>query len=181
MIFPIFVTESLTLKSKKTMSFVEPILEENPNRFVIFPIQHHDIWEWYKKMEASFWTAEEIDLSNDLDDWNNKLSKDEKYFIKHILAFFAASDGIVNENLAENFVNEVQYSEAIFFYGFQIFFEVLDEFKGLQKVSSNLFRFMLKLVEIRGDRCRMHFSSPRQPKMPQTKNEKNGLNFKSCF
>jgi ribonucleoside-diphosphate reductase beta chain len=74
-------------------------------------------------MEASFWTAEEIDLSQDLNDWNNKLSDDERYFVKHILAFFAASDGIVNENLAENFVNEVQYSEAKFFYGFQIMME----------------------------------------------------------
>jgi len=105
------------------MSVMEPILQENKNRFVIFPIKHHDIWEWYKKMEASFWTAEEIDLSQDLNDWNNKLSSDEKYFIKHILAFFAASDGIVNENLAENFVNEVQYAEAKFFYGFQIMME----------------------------------------------------------
>jgi ribonucleoside-diphosphate reductase beta chain len=105
------------------MSIVEPILQENKNRFVIFPIKHHDIWEWYKKMEASFWTAEEIDLSQDLNDWNNKLSDDEKYFVKHILAFFAASDGIVNENLAENFVNEVQYAEAKFFYGFQIMME----------------------------------------------------------
>ena len=105
------------------MEAVEPILAENNNRFVIFPIQHHDIWEWYKKMEASFWTAEEIDLHQDLNDWNNKLNEDEKYFIKHILAFFAASDGIVNENLAENFVNEVQYSEAKFFYGFQIMME----------------------------------------------------------
>ncbi|GEL10050.1 ribonucleoside-diphosphate reductase beta chain [Flavobacterium glycines] len=105
------------------MSQIEPILQENKNRFVIFPIKHHDIWEWYKKMEASFWTAEEIDLSQDLHDWNNKLNSDEKYFIKHILAFFAASDGIVNENLAENFVNEVQYAEAKFFYGFQIMME----------------------------------------------------------
>ena len=105
------------------MSKIEPILQENKNRFVIFPIKHHDIWEWYKKMEASFWTAEEIDLSQDLNDWNNKLNNEEKYFIKHILAFFAASDGIVNENLAENFVNEVQYAEAKFFYGFQIMME----------------------------------------------------------
>ncbi|RED24516.1 ribonucleoside-diphosphate reductase beta chain [Flavobacterium cutihirudinis] len=105
------------------MSQVEPILQENKNRFVIFPIKHHDIWEWYKKMEASFWTAEEIDLHQDLTDWNNKLNEDERYFIKHILAFFAASDGIVNENLAENFVNEVQYAEAKFFYGFQIMME----------------------------------------------------------
>lgn len=105
------------------MSQVEPILQENKNRFVIFPIKHHDIWEFYKSMEASFWTAEEIDLSQDLNDWNNKLNDDERYFIKHILAFFAASDGIVNENLAENFVNEVQYAEAKFFYGFQIMME----------------------------------------------------------
>ena len=104
-------------------AFVEPLLKKNKNRFVIFPIQHDDIWEWYKKSEASFWTAEEIDLHQDLSDWANKLNDDERYFIKHILAFFAASDGIVNENLAENFVNEVQYSEAKFFYGFQIMME----------------------------------------------------------
>jgi ribonucleoside-diphosphate reductase beta chain len=105
------------------MSAVEPILQENKDRFVIFPIKHHDIWEWYKKSEASFWTAEEIDLHQDLSDWTTKLNDDERFFIKHILAFFAASDGIVNENLAENFVNEVQYSEAKFFYGFQIMME----------------------------------------------------------
>ncbi|NVK03580.1 MAG: ribonucleotide-diphosphate reductase subunit beta [Flavobacteriia bacterium] len=105
------------------MSQVEPILQENKDRFVLFPIKHHDIWEWYKKAEASFWTAEEIDLHSDLTDWDNKLNDDERYFIKHVLAFFAASDGIVNENLAENFVNEVQYTEAKFFYGFQIMME----------------------------------------------------------
>ena len=105
------------------MSVVEPILQENKDRFVIFPIKHQDIWEWYKKQEACIWTAEEIDLHTDLNDWNNKLSADEKYFIKHILAFFAASDGIVNENLAENFVSEVQYPEAQFFYGFQLMME----------------------------------------------------------
>ncbi len=105
------------------MNAVEPILTENKDRFVIFPIKHDDIWQWYKKMEASFWTAEEIDLHQDITDWSTKLSDDERYFIKHILAFFAASDGIVNENLAENFVNEVQYSEAKFFYGFQIMME----------------------------------------------------------
>jgi ribonucleoside-diphosphate reductase beta chain len=105
------------------MSFKEPILQPNDNRFVIFPIQHDDLWEWYKKQQACFWTAEEIDLHADIVDWNTKLTDDERYFIKHILAFFAASDGIVNENLAENFVNEVQYSEAKFFYGFQIMME----------------------------------------------------------
>jgi ribonucleoside-diphosphate reductase beta chain len=100
----------------------EPILKDNKNRFVLFPIQHDDIWEYYKKAEASFWTAEEIDLSQDLQQWEN-LSDGERHFISHILAFFAASDGIVNENLAENFVSEVQYTEAKFFYGFQIAIE----------------------------------------------------------
>ncbi|MEO9869955.1 ribonucleoside-diphosphate reductase small subunit [Ekhidna sp.] len=98
----------------------EPILKENKDRFVLFPIQHNDIWEFYKKAEASFWTAEEIDLSQDLKDWSDTMNDEEKHFIKHVLAFFAASDGIVNENLAENFVSEVQYTEAKFFYGFQI-------------------------------------------------------------
>lgn len=107
---------------QNTQTPSEPILRENKDRFVLFPIAHHDIWEYYKKAEASFWTAEEIDLSNDLKDWA-KLSEGEKHFITHVLAFFAASDGIVNENLAENFVSEVQYTEAKFFYGFQIAIE----------------------------------------------------------
>ncbi len=101
----------------------EPILKENKDRFVLFPIKHNNIWEMYKKAEASFWTAEEIDLNPDLQDWDNKLNDDEKHFIKHVLAFFAASDGIVNENLAVNFMNEVQYPEARCFYGFQIMME----------------------------------------------------------
>lgn len=100
----------------------EPILKENKDRFVLFPIRHHDIWKYYKQAEASFWTAEEIDLSHDLRDWAN-LNDGERYFVTHVLAFFAASDGIVNENLAEHFVSEVQYTEAKFFYGFQIAIE----------------------------------------------------------
>jgi ribonucleoside-diphosphate reductase beta chain len=108
----------------KLMSInIEPILVENPNRFVLFPIQHDDIWKYYKTSEASFWTPEEIDLSQDITDWDNKLTDDERHFVKHVLAFFAASDGIVNENLAENMVREVQYTEAKFFYGFQIMME----------------------------------------------------------
>ena len=109
-------------KVEKLNHLEENILKENPNRFVIFPIQYNDIWEFYKKAEASFWTAEEIDLQQDLSDWET-LNDNERYFIKNILAFFAASDGIVNENLAENFVSEVQYAEAKFFYGFQIAME----------------------------------------------------------
>ena len=101
---------------------MEKILMENPNRFVIFPIQHNDIWEYYKMHQAALWTAEEIDLTNDIRDWNN-LSENEQYFVKNILSFFAASDGIVNENLAVNFYREVQYPEAKFFYGFQLMME----------------------------------------------------------
>ncbi|KAI1096404.1 small subunit of ribonucleotide reductase [Rostrohypoxylon terebratum] len=101
----------------------EPILQENPQRFVLFPIKYHEIWQMYKKHEASFWTAEEIDLSKDLHDWNNRLNEDEKFFVSHILAFFAASDGIVNENLVERFSGEVQIPEARCFYGFQIMME----------------------------------------------------------
>jgi len=100
----------------------EQILIKNPNRFVMFPIQHKDIWDFYKKAEASFWTAEEVDLSDDLRHYNN-LNDGERHFINNVLAFFAASDGIVNENLAENFVREVQYPEARSFYGFQIMME----------------------------------------------------------
>lgn len=105
------------------MTQVEPILEKNNSRFVLFPIVHDDIWSFYKRAEASFWTAEEIDLSPDLIDWENKLTDDERFFIQHVLAFFAASDGIVNENLAEHFLSEVQYTEAKFFYGFQVAME----------------------------------------------------------
>lgn len=101
----------------------EHILEENKSRFVMFPLKYHDIWEKYKTAEHSFWTAEEIDLAQDLTDWNDKLNADEKHYIKNVLAFFAASDGIVNENLAENFLKEVQYAEAKSFYGFQIAIE----------------------------------------------------------
>ena len=108
---------------KDFYSIPEPILQENPDRFVLFPIEHHDIWQMYKQQQACIWTAEEIDLAQDLNDWRNRLSDDERYFIKNVLAFFAASDGIVNENLAENFLSEVQYTEAKFFYSFQIMME----------------------------------------------------------
>ncbi|XP_034654726.1 ribonucleoside-diphosphate reductase subunit M2 [Drosophila subobscura] len=101
---------------------IEPLLRENPRRFVIFPIQYHDIWQMYKKAEASFWTVEEVDLSKDATDWA-RLTDNERYFISHVLAFFAASDGIVNENLVERFSQEVQITEARCFYGFQIAME----------------------------------------------------------
>jgi ribonucleoside-diphosphate reductase beta chain len=100
----------------------EVLLKENKDRFVILPINYPAIWEMYKKHEASFWTAEEIDLSADMKDWQN-LNEGERHFISHVLAFFAASDGIVNENLAVNFMSEVQVPEARCFYGFQIMME----------------------------------------------------------
>tara|TARA_B110000211_G_C14093227_1_gene560755 strand:- start:5236 stop:6234 length:999 start_codon:yes stop_codon:yes gene_type:complete len=100
----------------------EPLLAENNNRFTLFPIQHHDIWLMYKKAEACFWTAEEMDLSKDQNDWDS-LTSDEQYFVKNILAFFAGADGIVGENLLENFSREIQIPEARCFYGFQIAIE----------------------------------------------------------
>uniref|UniRef100_A0A3P9PIQ0 Ribonucleoside-diphosphate reductase subunit M2 n=1 Tax=Poecilia reticulata TaxID=8081 RepID=A0A3P9PIQ0_POERE len=119
-----FYTDDVTPNAVKKSSSEEeePLLKENPRRFVIFPIQYHDIWQMYKKAEASFWTAEEVDLSKDLQHWES-LKDDERYFISHVLAFFAASDGIVNENLVERFTQEVQVTEARCFYGFQIAME----------------------------------------------------------
>ncbi|KAF2260371.1 hypothetical protein CC78DRAFT_589885 [Lojkania enalia] len=113
-------TTAPTIKAEEAH---EPLLQENPQRFVLFPIKYHDVWQMYKKAEASFWTAEEIDLSKDLHDWNKRLNDDERFFISHVLAFFAASDGIVNENLVERFSGEVQIPEARCFYGFQIMME----------------------------------------------------------
>lgn len=95
----------------------EPILTENPNRFVILPIRYNEVWKMYKDQMACFWTAEEIDLATDLKDWE-KLSSNEQHFIKHVLAFFAASDGIVLENLAVRFFSDIQIPEARCFYGF---------------------------------------------------------------
>jgi len=100
----------------------DPLLKENPRRWVLLPIQFPAVFEMYKKHEASFWTAEEIDLASDAKDWD-KLNDGERHFIKHVLAFFAASDGIVNENLATNFSSEIQIPEARAFYGFQMAME----------------------------------------------------------
>ncbi|ORY96677.1 ribonucleoside-diphosphate reductase small chain [Syncephalastrum racemosum] len=127
------VTNPLSTLSLKESSIKKPltnaadeeeeILKENPRRFCLFPINYHEVWQMYKKAVASFWTAEEIDLSKDQNDWENKMTKDERYFISHVLAFFASADGIVNENLVERFCNEVQIPEAKCFYGFQIMIE----------------------------------------------------------
>jgi ribonucleoside-diphosphate reductase beta chain len=107
----------------KNMHMEEPLLKSNPSRFSLLPIHCQDIWKMYKTAEASFWTAEEIDLNQDLVDWREKLNDNERYFIKNVLAFFNNSDGIVNENLALNFLNQVQFPEARCFYGFQLMME----------------------------------------------------------
>jgi ribonucleoside-diphosphate reductase beta chain len=128
--------------------FVEPLLKPNPNRFVLFPIQHPEVWAMYKKAEASFWTAEEVDLSQDCKQFEN-LTANERHFLTHVLAFFAASDGIVNENLGLNFSNEVQIPEARCFYGFQIAIEnihsevyslLIDTYVKDEAEKSKLFR-----------------------------------------
>lgn len=115
------------------------LCKEDTKRFVLLPIQHQDIWDMYKKAEASFWTLEECDFEQDISDWNKKLTENEQYFVKHVLAFFAASDGIVNENLAMNFANEVTVPEARCFYGFQIAMENIHS-----EVYSNLIETYIK-------------------------------------
>lgn len=100
----------------------EPLLRDNPNRFVLFPIKYQDIWQKYKEAESSIWTMEEIDLGSDMKDWDS-LNDGERHFLKHVLAFFAASDGIVLENLAERFMSDIKIPEARCFYGFQIAIE----------------------------------------------------------
>ncbi|UZJ56551.1 hypothetical protein CBS101457_005871 [Exobasidium rhododendri] len=117
------VTSEVARTKSSEVAVDEPLLTESSRRFVLFPIRYHEIWQMYKKAEASFWTAEEIDLSKDLHDWDNKLNDNERHFVSHVLAFFAASDGIVNENLVERFSGEVQAAEARCFYGFQIMME----------------------------------------------------------
>merc|ERR1712241_1328219 len=141
------VTKDIT-SSEMTVNFSEePLLRENPNRFVILPIQYDDIWRMYKKAQASFWTAEEVDLEKDLKDWNEKLKDDERYFISHVLAFFAASDGIVNENLVERFMQEVQIPEARCFYGFQI---------AIENIHSEMYSLLIDTyIKDRDERSRL--------------------------
>eukprot|EP01130_Rhizamoeba_saxonica_P016695 TRINITY_DN7765_c0_g1_i1.p1 TRINITY_DN7765_c0_g1~~TRINITY_DN7765_c0_g1_i1.p1 ORF type:complete len:321 (+),score=68.84 TRINITY_DN7765_c0_g1_i1:38-1000(+) len=130
-----------------TKAEVEPLLKENPQRFVLFPIQHQEIWDMYKKAQMSFWTAEEIDLAADRQMFKDKLNDDERHFISHVLAFFAASDGIVNENLAEQFMQEVQIPEARCFYGFQI---------AIENIHSETYSLLIDtLIKERNERNRL--------------------------
>lgn len=111
------------MTSTENEKLTEILLKQNDKRFVLFPIKYFEIWKQYKKAESSFWTVEEVDLASDITDWNRKLNENERHFIKMVLAFFAASDGIVNENLVHNFCSEVQIPEVRMFFGFQIMME----------------------------------------------------------
>jgi len=113
---------NIMAKIKENEKF-EPLLQKNNNRYVIFPIKHNDIWKSYKNAVSTFWSPEELDLNKDRTQWEEKLSDDERYFIKNILAFFAGSDGIVMENLAQRFMNDTDISEIISFYSYQMFIE----------------------------------------------------------
>jgi len=142
------VKKDITVSEKPMKDFSnEPLLKDNPGRFVILPIQYDDIWRMYKQAQSSFWTAEEVDLEKDLKDWNEKLKDDERYFISHVLAFFAASDGIVNENLVERFMQEVQIPEARCFYGFQI---------AIENIHSEMYSLLIDTyIKDRNERTRL--------------------------
>merc|ERR1719261_634591 len=113
---------------------IEPLLMANPERFTMFPIKYTSVWNFYKQAEASFWTAEEVDLESDIEDWL-KLNTDERFFIKQILAFFSASDGIVLENLSVRFMQEIQIPEVRAFYGFQI---------AIENIHSEMYSLLLE-------------------------------------
>lgn len=140
------LSKQLPKEQKTNLSEEEPLLKENPGRFVIFPIKYHDIFQMYKKAVASFWTVEEVDLTQDLRDWDS-LKDGERHFISHVLAFFAASDGIVNENLVERFAQEVQIPEARCFYGFQI---------AIENIHSEMYSLLINtLVRDRDEQTRL--------------------------
>lgn len=149
----------------------ELLLRHNPDRFQLFPIQHDDMWRMYKKSEASFWTSEEIDLQGDVKDWDN-LNEHERFFIENVLAFFASSDNIVNENLLQNFASEVQVPEARCFYGFQIAMEnihaetyglLIDTFIKDKQKKIHLFKALqnVECVKLKADWALMWCNSDR--------------------
>ena len=148
----------------------EPLLIADDSKYTILPVIHHDIFDMYKRAVSSFWIEEEIDLVKDLNDWNNKLNDDERYFISMILAFFAGSDGLINENLGQRFYNEVQNSEVRLFYGFQIAMEgihqevyakIIDTYIQDKKQKNNLFNAMsvFPCIERKAEWCKKHINS----------------------
>lgn len=150
----------------------EPLLIEDDSKYTILPVKHHDIYDMYKRAVSSFWVEEEIDLAKDLNDWNYKLNDDERYFISMILAFFAGSDGLINENLGQRFYNEIQNSEARLFYGFQIAMEgihqevyakIIDTYIRDKKQKDELFNAMsvFPCIKKKADWCKKHINSDR--------------------
>ena len=150
----------------------EPLLIEDDSKYTILPVKHHDIYDMYKRAVSSFWVEEEIDLAKDLNDWNYKLTDDERYFISMILAFFAGSDGLINENLGQRFYNEIQNSEARLFYGFQIAMEgihqevyakIIDTYIRDKKQKEQLFNAMTEFpcIKKKADWCKKHINSDR--------------------
>jgi ribonucleotide reductase beta subunit family protein with ferritin-like domain len=148
----------------------EPLLIEDDSKYTILPVKHHDIYDMYKRAVSSFWVEEEIDLAKDLNDWNYKLNDDERYFISMILAFFAGSDGLINENLGQRFYNEIQNSEARLFYGFQIAMEgihqevyakIIDTYIRDKKQKDELFNAMsvFPCIKKKADWCKKHINS----------------------
>jgi len=150
----------------------EPLLIEDDSKYTILPVKHHDIYDMYKRAVSSFWVEEEIDLAKDLNDWNYKLNDDERYFISMILAFFAGSDGLINENLGQRFYNEIQNSEARLFYGFQIAMEgihqevyakIIDTYIRDKNQKEELFNAMsvFPCIKKKADWCKKHINSDR--------------------
>jgi ribonucleoside-diphosphate reductase subunit M2 len=169
----------------------EPLLTPDESRLVVLPVEHNDIWAMYKKAVASFWVAEEIDLSKDLVDWG-KLTPDEKYFISMILAFFAGADGLVNENLTFRFYNDVQNSEARLFYGFQVAMEgihqevyanLIDTYITDRKEKHRLFNAIqeFSFIKAKADFCYKYMEGGNAPLQPPTMKEgvRGNLGFPS--
>jgi ribonucleotide reductase beta subunit family protein with ferritin-like domain len=156
-------------------TLAEPLLEEDIDRFVLFPINNKPIWDMYKKHESTFWTAEELDLEKDRRDFEQKLTDNERYFIKHVLAFFAASDAIVNENLVQNFMDEVQSAEARCFYGFQVMIENIHCCSGDTVVLTDKGHFPLDLLANKGEKVNVWNGYEWSDVLPQLVKEEDDM------
>ncbi len=169
------VLDTHTGKSENRDEDIEPILKEDIDRFVLFPIQNKPIWDMYKKHESTFWTAEELDLEKDRRDFEQKLTDNERYFIEHVLAFFAASDAIVNENLVENFMAEVQSAEARCFYGFQVMIENIHCCSGDTVVLTDKGHFPLDLLANKGEKVNVWNGYEWSEVLPQLVKEEDDM------
>ncbi|MCH9717346.1 MAG: ribonucleotide-diphosphate reductase subunit beta, partial [Gammaproteobacteria bacterium] len=162
-------------KAEQNDQDVEPLLKEDIDRLVLFPINNKPIWDMYKKHESTFWTAEELDLEADKKDFKEKLNDNERYFIKHVLAFFAASDAIVNENLVQNFMDEVQSAEARCFYGFQVMIENIHCCSGDTAVLTDKGHFPLDLLANKGEKVNVWNGYEWSEVLPQLVKEEDDM------